>query len=148
LLAPSDTPIGKHLAEVWERLLKLPEGFVCTDAAWESYKVLGGVIYGFWEEECPGELAKGCGGHDFLLIEDRFIIDFWAAAYLGHRAVYDLYELDQREEILRLYGPRRKWKKVDTSQIEKDLFDMHEDVKVARAKRAAAASHHFQKVTT
>lgn len=106
---------GKELADAWAGLAARSEGFVCTHAAIETQKVVGGVIMGYTEEENPeSSLAKGCGGHDFLLVEDHWIVDFWAAAYIGEMAIHDLCSAADAKEILRLYGPREKWKVVDS----------------------------------
>lgn len=105
-------PDLKRLAAVWEELAKRKEGFICSQAAHESRKIVGGVVYGYHAEDNPtASLGHSEGGHDFLVVEDRWLLDFWAAAYYGERPIHDLTK--DSAEILRLYGPREKWELVN-----------------------------------
>jgi hypothetical protein len=102
---------GSALAEVWRELAARPEGFICTQAAVESQKVVGGVVWGYYADENPaGWLGQGEGGHDFLIV-DGHILDFWAAAYYGQRPVWSLKA--DAAAILHLYGPRARWQRID-----------------------------------
>lgn len=110
------------LADTWARLAR--RRFVCTDAAIESQKIVGGVVYGYWEEDNPeAELDRGCGGHDFLIVDDRWLLDFWAAAYIGERPIYDLHDSGDDIEVKRLYGPRDKWQPVNLNPNESRFLD-------------------------
>lgn len=102
--------ITSKLALAWGALVAHTEGFCCGDAAYESREALGrGVIFGYSPQENPTAiLGHDEGGHDFLLVNGRFILDFWAATYYDYKPQYDL-ETDAKE-ILQLYGPRENWK--------------------------------------
>jgi hypothetical protein len=102
----SSKPDFVKLAEAWEKLAKAP--FVCSQAAEISQEILGGVIMGYWSENNPiAELGHSEGGHDFLIVDDEWIIDFWAAAYCGECPIHNL--KTDAAEIRKLYGPRCKW---------------------------------------
>lgn len=100
----------KALSATWKALLKYPDGFCCGDAAYESREVLGkGEILGYSSEENPtAVLGHDEGGHDFLLVDKGFILDFWAATYYDYKMQYDLRA--DAKQILKLYGPRENWK--------------------------------------
>jgi hypothetical protein len=103
---------GVALARCWAELAKRPEGFICTDAATESQKIVGGVVYGYYAEDNPdGWLGQGEGGHDFLVVEDRWILDFWAAAYHGQCPVWDI--IKDVNAVHSLYGPRKRWTRIE-----------------------------------
>jgi|ERR1700722_8098248 len=98
------------LSATWKALLAHPEGFCCGDAAYESRKALGrGVIFGYASEENPTAiLGHDEGGHDFLVVDEQYILDFWGATYYDYNMQYDLET--ETKEILWLYGPRKNWK--------------------------------------
>lgn len=105
-------PDIKRLAAAWKELARRKEGFICSQAAFASRDVVGGVVYGYWAEDNPAAfLGSSEGGHDFLVVNDRWIIDFWAAAYYDEMPIHDLTK--DHAEILRLYGSRDKWHLVD-----------------------------------
>ena len=99
-------PDFRKLGEAWEALAKRP--FVCWEAAEVSRRILGGVRYGYFSEDNPtAELGRNEGGHDFLVVDDEWLVDFWAAAYYQERPIFNLKK--DAAEIARLYGDRRKW---------------------------------------
>lgn len=88
-------------------------GVICTDYANWARELLGrGEVWGFYDDDNPGtatgELA---GGHDFLLVDDRWIVDLWSkfVACISDRAVFDLQAESDALDILRLIGDRNKW---------------------------------------
>ncbi len=96
----------QQLAEVWAELAKGP--FVCWQAAEASRKVLGGVRMGYFIADNPtAELGRSEGGHDFLIVDGEWLVDFWAAAYCGERPLHNL--KTDSVEIARLYGDQSKW---------------------------------------
>jgi hypothetical protein len=103
-------PKFARLAEEWEKLIHRP--FVCWEAAIATRRALGeGVLFGYDADENPTALlGRSEGGHDFLIVEERFILDFWACAYYGHKPIYDM--LEQPDEVERLYGDKSKWEQI------------------------------------
>lgn len=99
------------LLDVWHELESRPEGFICTTAAHECRERLGeGVIFGYVHDENPeAELGESEGGHDFLLVRDRYIVDYWAHSYYQHRPIWDMQNSDGAVWVKRLYGAREKW---------------------------------------
>ena len=57
---------------------------------------------------------RGCvGGHDWLLIDGRWIFDAWAAIYCGTRPLIDLHDINGKEYALRFLYPRQtQWRLV------------------------------------
>jgi hypothetical protein len=96
------------LADAWEKLAQGP--FVCSQASEVTQAIVGGVIMGYWSKNNPtAELGRSEGGHDFLIVDDEWVLDFWAAAYYGERPIHNL--KTDATEIARLYGDRSKWEK-------------------------------------
>ena len=85
----------------------------CTNWAAYVLRVLGGraQMFGFDDEQNPeSSIADDYGGHDFAVVDGRFIVDGWLMNVDGgKRAVFDLQDPDQEAEIKRLYGDRANW---------------------------------------
>ena len=100
----------QDLATAWAELAKRP--FICSEAARLTQRIVGGAIFGYWIEDNPtAELGRDEGGHDFLIVDKKWLVDFWAAAYYGERPIHNL--KTDAKEINRLYGDRGKWEVVD-----------------------------------
>lgn len=59
----------------------------------------------------PWDTEFDCAtGHDWLLVDDRWLIDLWIAPYLGvNRSVMDLRAPDDARLVAHIYGPRELW---------------------------------------
>lgn len=84
----------------------------CMGFALEIQKKLGASrvkIYGFYHKDNPtAKSSEIAGGHDFAMVDDRFIVDPWLTDVMGaSQGVFDV-QTDQME-ITRLYGNRNKW---------------------------------------
>lgn len=95
-----------------------PDGtaaFVCTNWATYVRRVAGerAKLYGFFEHDNPGSsIARDFGGHDFAVVDDRFIIDCWATDLgAGTRSVLDMNDHEHAADIASLYGDRLLWKR-------------------------------------
>jgi hypothetical protein len=69
-------------------------------------------LYGFSVDENPRSwIAAECGGHDFAVVDDRYIVDGWAlnVELCCDRAVLDLRDADDAVTIWRLYGDPGHW---------------------------------------
>lgn len=88
----------------------------CTAYAEHVRNVLGAervAVVGFFESENPdSEVARDCGGHDFALVDGRFVVDPWLRAVDGRSQAiaFDTALESDRETIARLYGRRETWK--------------------------------------
>jgi len=99
-----------------------PDGsasFICTNWAMQVRDAFGAArvkIVGFDENE--GACAEGGGGHDFAIVDGRYIVDGWAKDWEGSadRAVHDLQDPADADEIARLYGPREGWETVGVNE--------------------------------
>jgi hypothetical protein len=93
---------------------------MCWAWANDLQKRLGGRVkqYGFSEEENEcSEIAQLAGGHDFAVVDGRFIVDGWAAKVeqVHDTGVLDLEEPEHFTEITRLFGDPRCWKDADAT---------------------------------
>lgn len=106
--------IEAALAE-FARFMGTPESkeMTCTQCAeWVQWALCAGEVFGFFNDDNPGAtIAEYEGGHDFLLLES-FLIDPWAAEYLGKRALYDLSNPADQKIVAELYGQFDKWQAV------------------------------------
>lgn len=89
--------------------------FRCTASARRVAINFQGRVVGFFREDNPNaEISDGEDGHDFAIIADRFVVDYWAAYATGviDRPIFDLSDEDDLTAVLRLYGPQDAWKSV------------------------------------
>lgn len=69
-------------------------------------------LYGFDSDENPdSEIAQLCGGHDFAVVDGRFIVDGWVANVEGmsKQAIFDLRDPADVADIHELYGDTALW---------------------------------------
>ncbi len=74
------------------------------------------AIYGFWSRENAGWAgAILVDGHDFAVVDDRYIVDPWIVETerLSDRPVFDLKNPNDRTEVRRIYGDRKSWRLVE-----------------------------------
>jgi len=86
----------------------------CTSTAAHVAKKLGGKVYGYADSAKAGaslgEGPDGEGGHDFAVIGNRYIADWWANSYHDKPDLWDMQNPAHKQTIAKLYGDRRKWK--------------------------------------
>jgi hypothetical protein len=87
---------------------------ICTSWALHVEESLPGrvKVYGFFDSENPtSEIAQLAGGHDFAVVDDRYIVDGWVknVEAISKKAVFDLHDPADAEETARLYGDRNLW---------------------------------------
>lgn len=91
----------------------------CTDYAKLVYDTLPGrvKIFGFENKENPtsrfAEAKYHPGGHDFAIVDDRYIVDPWLRLVRSNKAnlVFDLNNAEDLSLATYLYGPRHCWKR-------------------------------------
>lgn len=88
---------------------------VCTQCAKNVVDKFGGKIYGFWNEENPSATIarEGYDGHDFAVVNGRYLVDAWAThieTVPDAKPVYDLKNPADAALVRKLYGPRESWK--------------------------------------
>lgn len=86
---------------------------ICTHSAIQVGRAFSGVVLGYLAENNPvAELGEGYSqGHDFAIIDDRWLVDYWAwrTTDLLEHPVLDL-ETDSDLTIAsRLYGKHTHW---------------------------------------
>jgi hypothetical protein len=89
--------------------------FICTSSSQFIADRTGGDVMGFDGDDNPGSsLGQLAGGHDFVVVDGRYIIDWWARFIEGEtdRTVFDMQDPAQAEAIASLYGDPTTWDKV------------------------------------
>lgn len=82
----------------------------CTDTAAYLADRLGGEVYGYEADSNPTAIVGEVeGGHDFAVVDDRWLLDFWAQDTYQYPDLYDLDDPMDALEVERMYGPRSKW---------------------------------------
>lgn len=116
----SDEALGVRYNEA-EEMSVLPNGkgaTTCTNCA--DYIVKqhgGGRVVGYGDKTNPSAGATGDfpgSGHDFAILEDRYIVDPWVKETSGtsQRAVFDMTDPADQAEIRRLYGDPKVWEQM------------------------------------
>lgn len=111
-----------------EQTQTFPDGstvMICTNYAIQVFRELecrlGGVmdckLFGFSEENNPSSaIAQGYGGHDFALVDHRYIVDGWLKNVdeTSEVAVFDLLDPIDKVEVARLYGNWDSFERLET----------------------------------
>jgi len=91
---------------------------ICTNCAvwlkkryFPTAKVMGYTI----EENPTAEIGQDTlSGHDFLVLDDRWIIDFWYSLYRGKPGAPSLVDMENDKKLLKkYYGDPTKWTDMD-----------------------------------
>jgi len=106
----------------------LPDGTEmgnCTNCARYVIKELGrGDVYGFSTDDNPveSEQVEAAGGHDFALIDGRFIVDIWISLYTGaeDQIVFDLLDDNDAKKTSEIFGNTELWKVLN---LDKNCFE-------------------------
>lgn len=97
----------------------LPGGadpIICTNCARYICATFGGVVVGYATQDNPSAvLGVGIDGHDFAIVEGRFLVDLWAVdtEMASTRYVHDLEDVADRAAVERLYGDPDRWVEVE-----------------------------------
>jgi hypothetical protein len=93
-------------------------------------------LYGYLDEDnLLSLIAVECGGHDFAVVDQRFIVDGWAVCVSGYSrsAVFDFLDRKDRKLIRELYGDPTFWlRKWRNTALELDV-----DKESAKARETA-----------
>jgi len=96
---------------------------ICTFGAKKVAIEFGGLVFGYLAEDNPTALVpKHACGHDFAIIEGRFLVDYWAyqVAEEVDRPVFDMYDPVDKSLVQCHYGDQESWIPVDIN--EEDIF--------------------------
>jgi len=86
----------------------------CTDGARMVVHRFGGRIMGYHCKDGDKRVGAIAGGHDFALIEERWLVDYWAR-YVSEDepfAVYDLCNALDSLDVVAKYGPANQWEEI------------------------------------
>jgi hypothetical protein len=127
-----------HDPQWFEETALLPGGGalgICTNGANYVIKVLGqGARYGFLVDDNPSVwdgAIRSAGGHDFAMIQGRYIVDPWYALTENQQGVFDLTLPKDRKLAKKIYGRPDCWKYFDPvaeKQIRMTSPDLPKDV--------------------
>lgn len=104
---------------------------ICTNWAHYVRRIEGdrAHIYGFFGEDNPeAEINRVADGHDFALVDGRYLVDGWVRHVEGvaDRAVFDLEDADDAEAVKRIYGDRNLWERGEANEASIDREPAHE----------------------
>lgn len=69
----------------------------------------------------PALHADGYDGHDFAIVDGRYLVDGWAKVFESRpRAVLDLLDPADQEEIHTYYGDPALWRSFDLKYDDED----------------------------
>lgn len=88
-------------------------GAICTSHAEYIATHENGLVCGFMVEDNPCEIGELADGHDFALIEGRYIVDTWLYNWEESidKPVLDMQNPDDSKLIRRFYGDPDKWER-------------------------------------
>lgn len=90
----------------------------CTDAAVKVVHAWGGRVVGYFSSNTTSALVGhgNCEGHDFALIEGRFVVDYLAfrVARMIDRPVFDLSDVHEQSLVRMDYGGAGNWVELAT----------------------------------
>lgn len=96
----------------------------CTDYAIQIFRELPGrvKIFGFANDDNPmSRVAREqihLGGHDFALVDDRYIVDPWIRLVAGasDQMVFDLKDIEQALQAVDIYGLSTAWSRMEVAE--------------------------------
>ena len=90
----------------------------CTGYACEIKRMLGKdrvEVWGYRIEDTEDQrIGHDSGGHNFAIVDNRYIVDPWPNEVLGdkiHYGVYDLRDANDYDLIIQMYGNPSTWEK-------------------------------------
>jgi hypothetical protein len=88
----------------------------CVDSAVKVVEKFRGRVVGYKCSRNPSSLIglNICEGHDFAIVEERFIVDYWAfrIACVIDRPVLDLTTRQDCQIARQIYGDNNTWEEV------------------------------------
>lgn len=102
---------------------------LCWGGADQVVRDFKGTRFGFHERE-DIENSDTQGGHDFAVVDGRFIVDHWLKHVVGsQRGVFDMQDPRDAQLIKHYYGDPSQWEKDDSAEraaeVDKRTDDMY-----------------------
>lgn len=99
----------------------------CTDTSVWLADRLDGVVYGYLHKENPdAELGRAEFGHDFVVVDDRWLVDWWAFDTYQKRDLYDLRDPQDATLVRKLYGPMERWSAMGPQAFDEYLQNIRQ----------------------
>ena len=105
-------------------------GTQCTGYACRIKQIFGdrAKVFGFNQSDNPTEYEYATDGHDFAVVDDRYIVDPWFKLVEGDRAedetdrvISDLKDPRQTEFIKKYYGSPNLWERM--TEVERNAIE-------------------------
>lgn len=94
---------------------------ICTASANRIAQRFGGVVLGYQSASNPAASIglPAIDGHDFALIDDRWLVDYWAwhVAGIAAQPILNLSNAADRTAACVHYGPANVWELVDLTPV-------------------------------
>lgn len=88
--------------------------FICYNSAEMVVERFGGRVVGYYSDDNPSAVVgKDAGGHDFAIVFDEFIVDWWYQSFWGVHHDPVLHMARDAREVSRRYGDESKWEPVE-----------------------------------
>ena len=133
LLFSSPAEIKEPGSEIYESLINEDDGdgarfkgtdmsaVECTGYACVIRQALGTrvKIVGFSENDNPAsKVAREAGGHDFALVDDRYIVDPWVrdVEAFSQQTIFDVKSAADAKAIADLYGSQSAWSRLPEAE--------------------------------
>lgn len=121
---------------------------ICTNCARYIVDQLAGrgEVYGFAVDDNPVESKEiqGCFGHDFAVIDGRYIVDAWISVYSGEekQMVFDMEDPNDAVKIKYFFGDPAKWAHFNNESgfIKAESHDFPEDKRLRSIEHTQAVS--------
>lgn len=90
----------------------------CTNTAVYLASRLNGKVYGYSIEDNPeAEVGSTEGGHDFAIVDDRWLLDFWAKDYYHLPDLYDMENPAEMVLVHKRYGDPKLWQQMSVENM-------------------------------
>lgn len=90
----------------------------CTNTAVWLADRLGGLVYGYSVEDNPSaEIGALEGGHDFAVVDGRWLADFWAKDSYQLPDLYDMNSPREMASVVKRYGDPSRWTRMTQEQF-------------------------------
>lgn len=130
----------QETADIYAYLPNNEEMGKCTNCAVYVAEQYPGraEVYGFLCEnnpECTHKAVTDAFGHDFCVIDNRYIVDFWVSLYAGYeqQSIYDLQDKNDQAKIKQIYGNPEKWSvMINSSFASHDDSNFPENLRIKR----------------
>lgn len=97
----------------------------CTNTAVYLADRLNGEVWGYASEDNPeATIGETEGGHDFVILGGRWLVDFWAKDYYQLPDLYNMEDPAQMKKVRKGYGDPAKWIRMSDAALARNVNRM------------------------